>query len=117
MECLESFEDISHSLQSITLAEMDSVALMNRTDTKFMLDRGSALDMLGEIAHGFRILEVNGVRLNRYETLYYDTEDLRFFRLHLNGKLNRYFTFSTGRAASVKRNAAWAVISTRIRPL
>ncbi len=90
MEGLENFEDISRSLQPITLAEMDSVALMNRTDTKFMLDRGSALDMLGEIAHGFRILEVNGVRLNRYKTLYYDTEDLRFFRLHLNGKLNRY---------------------------
>ena len=68
MEGLENFEDISRSLQSITLAEMDSVALMNRTDTKFMLDRGSALDMLGEIAHGFRILEVNSVRLNRYET-------------------------------------------------
>lgn len=69
---------------------MDSVALMNRTDTKFMLDRVVVEAILEEIGQDFRVLEVEGVRMNRYETLYYDTEDLRFFRLHMNGKLNRY---------------------------
>lgn len=69
---------------------MDSVALMNRTDTKFMLERSTVRSILQEISSQFRILEVNGIRLNRYETLYYDTEDLMFFRLHMNGKLNRY---------------------------
>lgn len=90
MRTLENLERICKSLEPISLSEMDTVALMNRTDTKFMLDRADVESILDVIGSDFRILEVEGIRMNRYQTLYYDTKELQFFRLHLNGKYNRY---------------------------
>lgn len=75
---------------AITLEEMDSVALMNRTDTKFMLSIADLEDILKCLPLSYRMLEVDGIRENSYETLYYDTSDLYFYRRHHSGKKNRY---------------------------
>ena len=69
---------------------MDGVELMNRTDTKFILTRSSLEEILSAIQSSYRILEVNGLRQSRYETLYYDTPAFKFYRGHQNGKRNRY---------------------------
>ena len=76
--------------EPISLQEMDSVRLMNRTDTKFMVSRAQLEDMLRRLGSNYRILEVEGVRLSRYQTLYYDTTDFRCYRQHHNGKRNRF---------------------------
>ena len=76
--------------EPISLQEMDSVRLMNRTDTKFMVSRAQLEDMLLHLGSNYRILEVGDVRVNRYQTLYFDTIDFRCYRQHHNGKRNRF---------------------------
>ena len=81
-------EIISH-YQPITLKEMDGVALMNRTDTKYLMSMGQLEDVLAEVAHHYRILDINGLRSNHYQSQYYDTPDFYFYRRHHSGKQNR----------------------------
>jgi hypothetical protein len=76
--------------EPISLQEMDSVRLMNRTDTKFMIGRPQLEQLLAKLGPNYRILEVEGVRLNRYKTLYFDTPDFMCYRQHHSGKRNRF---------------------------
>jgi VTC domain len=69
---------------------MDGVELMNRTDTKFVVPYEKLISILNSLVKSYRILEVNGVRENHYETLYYDTPDFHFYMRHHNGKKNRW---------------------------
>ncbi len=69
---------------------MDGVELMNRTDTKFVVSLEQLISILQEVKNTYRILEIDGVRFSRYETLYYDTDDFLFYTRHHNGKRNRW---------------------------
>lgn len=74
----------------ISLQEMDGVELMNRTDTKFVVSLEQLISILQEVKNTYRILEIDGVRFSRYETLYYDTDEFLFYTRHHNGKRNRW---------------------------
>jgi hypothetical protein len=74
----------------ISLREMDAVALQNRTDTKYLLSTAQLARALRAISGQYRVLEVNGVRLNPYQTLYFDTPDFALYLQHHAGKRNRY---------------------------
>lgn len=69
---------------------MDSVELMNRTDTKFMISLDVLIKILPDLQHQYRVLEVAGKRQSQYETLYYDTPEFSHYIQHQNGKKNRY---------------------------
>lgn len=75
---------------AISLEEMDSVRLMNRTDTKFMVSRAQLELILKTLGANYRILEVAGIRWNRYRTLYYDTPEFFCYHQHHCGKRNRF---------------------------
>ncbi|MCD6017325.1 MAG: hypothetical protein K0S53_446 [Bacteroidetes bacterium] len=81
---------ILDQFEPIDLNEMDSVKLMNRTDTKFLFTMKQFEAVMNEVKDQYRVLEVNGKRLNQYKTLYYDTEKLHLYAQHQKGKLNRY---------------------------
>jgi hypothetical protein len=81
---------ILQQFQPIALDEMEGVRLMNRTDTKFMIGRADLDGLLQELVSNYRILEVGGIRSNRYQTLYYDTPDFLSYTEHHNGKRMRY---------------------------
>jgi hypothetical protein len=81
---------ILEQFEPITLSEMDGVKLMNRTDRKFIFNTDQFENIMDEIKTSYRILEVEGKRQSRYETLYYDTPEFRLYYQHHNGKLNRY---------------------------
>jgi VTC domain len=85
-----SFHEILQRFAPISLDEMDGVSLMNRTDTKFMMHKNDLADILSKLPTAYRILEVNGERESKYETLYYDSENFLFYRRHHAGKKNRY---------------------------
>jgi len=87
---LENFDGILDEYNPITLQEMDGVALMNRTDTKFIFHKTQLLEILKMVRSDYRILEVNGNRTSKYKTLYFDTSELDFYTKHQNGKKNRY---------------------------
>jgi hypothetical protein len=82
-------ERLSH-FDSITLEEMDDVKLLDRLDTKFTFRMEKLPLLLEEMKDDYRILEINGLRISRYETRYFDTKDFRLYLHHHNGKLNRY---------------------------
>jgi hypothetical protein len=87
---MELQTQILHDFQPIDLKEMDSVKLMNRTDTKFIFNISHYQKIMSEIKDYYRVLEVDGKRISRYETLYYDTSRFDLYNKHHQGKLNRY---------------------------
>lgn len=87
---MPELKNIVDAFEPISLSEMEGTALLDRTDTKFMLDQGTLIELLKEVQGDYRILEVKGIRMNRYKTLYFDTPDLDFYHLHQNGKKNRH---------------------------
>lgn len=73
----------------ITLSEMDSVALMNRVDTKYVLSEATLWKLLETVANNYRVLEIEGQRESPYNTLYFDTPNDDCYIQHHNRKLNR----------------------------
>jgi len=74
----------------ITLAEMNSVSLMKRVDTKFILKESQLLEVLSKLYKDYKILQIDQERLMKYSTLYFDSQNKKCFKDHHNGKLNRY---------------------------
>lgn len=87
---LELLEASANAFGSISLADLGHARLMNRTDTKFLLPARQLPSLLDALSADYRWLEVDGHRLCPYETLYYDTLDLRLYHDHQAGRLNRY---------------------------
>ena len=81
--------DSLDSFETITLEEMDSVKMMNRTDTKFV----APLSLLGEIlsraSSRYFVLETEGSRTAPYVSMYYDTPSLEMYTRHHDGRLVR----------------------------
>jgi len=76
-------------MKSISLAEMDSVALLNRIDNKYVLNEEQLALIVDSIAENYFVLEIDGHRVFTYENNYFDTKDLRFYYDHHNGYVNR----------------------------
>lgn len=75
---------------AIRLSEMSDVALLRRTDTKYLLTEAQLLRALASLSDVYRVLEVDGRRLHRYRTLYFDTPDLALYRQHHDDWRHRY---------------------------
>ena len=75
--------------EPIALKEMNSVSLLKRIDTKFLTTETKLLEVLPYLQNDYRILEIDENRLMNYATLYFDTEDLRSYMEHHNGKAKR----------------------------
>jgi hypothetical protein len=74
----------------ITLAEMAGVALQDRTDTKYLLHERDLYTALAGLTGAYRVLDIQGLRLNRYRTLYFDTADFALFQRHHAGARERF---------------------------
>jgi hypothetical protein len=68
---------------------MDSVRLLNRLDTKFVVETRFLPLVLGELAQGYRALTLNGSDRQPYETLYFDTRRADMYLMHHNGYAKR----------------------------
>lgn len=74
---------------AISLEEMNSVALMKRTDTKFIISKSQLVSVLKAIYNHYKVLEINNDRIMSYSSLYFDTPNNKFYKDHHNGKNNR----------------------------
>lgn len=74
----------------IGLGELADAALMTRTDVKFVFPARLLPGLLADLADDYRVLEVDGVRLSWYRTLYFDTPDFALYRAHHQGRGERY---------------------------
>ncbi len=86
----EALSALAEGFAPIGLAEMDAVALLDRTDTKFVMTNGQLVRVLAAVQSEYQLLCIAGQRLNHYRTLYFDTPDFELYRLHVNGRADRY---------------------------
>lgn len=90
---LQMADQVSRALLQfapISLAEMDSVKLMNRLDKKYMLTLPLLNQALPTLQPYYRVLTIDSQQLNHYRTLYFDSDDFTLYNLHVNGRANRY---------------------------
>ncbi len=85
----ERFKTITDPFEATNLAEMDAVALMNRVDTKYAIHEDVFMEILPELQQHYKILEVEGLKYSKYESLYFDSPDFEFFSDHHKKKNDR----------------------------
>jgi hypothetical protein len=76
--------------ESHGLGDIKKANLMNRVDTKYLLPISDLAQLLPFLALSYSVLEIDNSRLFSYESTYYDTSGLEFYRMHHNGKKNRF---------------------------
>ena len=86
---MKTFSNLLSAFDQITLSEMDNVKLMSRTDTKFVFNVELLPEILLKLQAHYRVLNINGLNITDYQTLYYDTDDFLFYNQHQCGKANR----------------------------
>jgi hypothetical protein len=87
---MEKFLEILNELDPISLAEMDSVKLLNRMDVKYIFHKSEFADILTVANEFYRTLTINERRFENYDSLYFDTEDFKLYYAHHNGRSNRF---------------------------
>lgn len=83
-------KDILKDFEPITLDQMNEVALMNRTDTKFVLSRKMFNEILPTLKDDYRSLEIQGTRMSSYSTQYFDTDKFGYYLDHHNQRSLRF---------------------------
>ena len=73
----------------ITLDEMSSVKLMNRTDTKFVTTMPMLLRLLEMASQDYYVQQISGERNMLYDTTYFDTSTFDMYNDHQHGHANR----------------------------
>jgi hypothetical protein len=86
---LSALPQIIAGFSPISLDEMDDVKLMSRTDTKFAFRSAKIPQLLEKMQPFYRVLAIDGEFVHDYKSLYYDTDDRKFYLDHHNGRVNR----------------------------
>ena len=82
-------EHIIRSFEPIGLAQMESVKLMNRIDTKFAVPMSVLPAILEAAQADYYAQEIDGKRIATYDTMYYDTDSLDMYVRHHDRQLVR----------------------------
>lgn len=77
-------------MQPITLDQMHSIRLMNRTDTKFVTNLHHLLRMLEQMQDTYYVQEIESLRVADYQTVYWELPEHDFYVMHHNGKFPRH---------------------------
>ena len=86
---MDLLSDTLEKYNAVSLSEMDTVKLMNRTETKYVFAASQLPHILEGLSSDYHMLEIDGIRRSAYTTVYFDTEELKFYHEHHNGKLSR----------------------------
>ncbi len=86
----DAFTGILRRFTPVGLTQMEDVALLRRIDTKYVLSEAQLRQALSHLTEAYHVLEVEGQRQQRYETLYFDTPDFALYRQHHDGWRSRY---------------------------
>lgn len=78
------------TFETLSLADLDQVKLMNRTDHKYCLHKSVLPSILKELQEDYSILEIDGETVFEYLNTYFDTDDDQMYLNHQNGKGNRF---------------------------
>lgn len=95
--CYQGETDLHTQLNDIILGFVpvglsettQKAALLDRSDSKYVMSANQLEEALDTCRSRYRILEINGSRSFQYDTVYFDTPDLRFYHEHHAGKQDR----------------------------
>ena len=86
---MQNIADIVQTFEPISLAQMESVKLMNRIDTKYAVPRAVRPLILEAAKADYFVQEIDGKRIATYDTMYFDTESLDMYIRHHDRQLVR----------------------------
>lgn len=117
---IDDVHEVAKKFERISLKEMDTVRLMNRTDTKFAFNIEKLKAVLEDAVPMYRILEIENSIGQLYHSTYFDTLDFEMFRAHQTGRTNRFkirrreYTLSGSNFLEVKQKVKGRTTKTRI---
>ena len=76
-------------MPTLDLDRIAAVRLMNRVDTKYLVDERRCMELLEMAADQYYVQIIDDCRACRYATLYYDTPQWDMYHLHHNRRLTR----------------------------
>lgn len=76
-------------MPTLDLDRIAAVRLMNRVDTKYLVDEALCMELLERAADQYYVQIIDDCRACRYATLYYDTPQWDMYHLHHNRRLTR----------------------------
>jgi len=94
----QEMSDITHpdlsallaTFAPVTLAQMADVALLDRSEAKYVMPERMLAPVLSRMNESYRVLVAAGLPMSRYRTLYFDTADLTLYQRHHAGARDRY---------------------------
>jgi len=81
--------ELLNTFAPISLEQMSSVKLMNRTDTKFVTTQQRLQQLLKMALQDYYIQEIDGQRNLEYDTTYFDTRNFDMYCQHQYNHANR----------------------------
>ena len=97
-------------MNPISLAELvDKAELQTRVDRKYVLPVADAQALLGRLDPSTRVLQIDGRRRFRYQSIYFDTPDLVSFRL---AALRRRHRFKIRTRSYLDSGCCWLEVKT-----
>lgn len=85
-----NIEAVLSDMQGISLEEVLRASLMRRKDIKYIFDVSLLPGLLEKVKPVYRVLDIQEVRAQEYQTFYYDTPDLDMYHMHHSGRVNRH---------------------------
>jgi VTC domain len=84
-------DDVLRRLDAIALEDLDErAALQDRVDNTYIVPEGELEAVVKRLADGHLALDIDGRRAFAYESMYFDTPDVRCFREHVEGRRPRF---------------------------
>ena len=83
--CPTEFKKPLQNFDKLTLTELNSTAsFLKRIDRKFLLTLSQFKEILWDLKKDFRVLEIDWKRMFKYDNVYMDSKDYKFYNDHQN---------------------------------
>ena len=82
--------DALSGIDPVALGELSAAALMDRSESKFLLRASVLPDILRQLTPQYQVLTMQGQTALPYRSLYLDTPDFALYYAHHNGRSHRY---------------------------
>lgn len=86
----QSLQSSLRRFSPIHLDQLGRAALMDRQETKYIFHEEQILNLLPELETDYRVLEIKGLRICNYRTIYFDTSEFLFFQQQQIGSGQRW---------------------------
>ena len=88
---MKAIEQVILQMDTFSLNELVATApLLNRFDRKYIMPLSNLPALLQKLQPDYSVLEIEGTRMFRYATHYYDTPEKKYFFNHHRGLAKRY---------------------------